>query len=159
MRVLVACEYSGVVRRAFRALGHEAVSCDLLPADDRSISHVQGDVLHILDHGWDLMIAHPPCTHLSVSGARWFKDKIKEQAEALEFVRALMAAPRPVRSVRWHEANVIARAVKFADVFVTSVGFGAPLARAGGLLNDAVEGLQAARKTPKQPPVSSGSAE
>jgi hypothetical protein len=62
------------------------------------------------------------------------------------------AAPRPVRSVRWHEQNVIARAIKFADIYVTTIGFGAPLARAGGLLNDAVEGLQAARKAPKTPP-------
>lgn len=92
MKVLVACEYSGVVRRAFRNLGHEAFSCDLLPSEDGSEYHIQGDVLHLLDNGWDLMIAHPPCTHLAVSGARWFKEKILEQKEALEFVRTLMEA-------------------------------------------------------------------
>lgn len=93
MRVLVACEYSGTVRRAFRALGHDAWSCDLLPADDSSPYHIQGDVLPLLSDGWDLMIAHPPCTHLAVSGARWFKNKLPEQAAALDFVLQLMGAP------------------------------------------------------------------
>lgn len=93
MKILVACEYSGRVREAFRKLGHDAWSCDLLPADDNSPYHIQGDVLDHLNEGWDLMIAHPPCTHLAVSGARWFKDKVKEQAEALEFVRRLLNAP------------------------------------------------------------------
>jgi hypothetical protein len=93
MRILVACEYSGKVRAAFRKMGHDAWSCDLLPADDNSIFHVQGDVLNILYDGWDMMIAHPPYTHLAVSGARWFKDKIDEQAEALKFVRTLLNAP------------------------------------------------------------------
>ena len=96
MNVLIACEFSGVVRRAFRALGHEAWSCDLLPAEDGSEHHIQDDVTyHLEDYNWHLMIAHPPCTHLSVSGARWFKEKAAEQAEALEFVRALLDAPIP----------------------------------------------------------------
>lgn len=93
MRILIACEYSGRVREAFRKLGHDAWSCDLLPADDRSPYHIQGDVLEILNDGWDMMIAHPPCTHLAVSGARWFKDKHEEQIEALEFVQKLLDAP------------------------------------------------------------------
>ena len=95
MRVLVACEFSGVVREAFRARGHDAWSCDLLPAEDGSRHHFQDDVLNVLagDQPWSLMIAHPPCTHLSVSGARWFNEKQTEQAEALEFVRLLLAAP------------------------------------------------------------------
>lgn len=93
MKVLVACEYSGKVREAFRKLGHDAWSCDLLPSDDSSPYHIQGDVLEILNDGWDMMIAHPPCTHLAVSGARWFKDKVAEQAEALEFVQQLLNAP------------------------------------------------------------------
>ena len=92
MRVLVACEYSGKVRDAFRDKGHDAWSCDLLPTDVEG-QHIQGDVLDVLDQGWDLMIAHPPCTHLAVSGARWFKDKQQEQHEALEFVKALLDAP------------------------------------------------------------------
>lgn len=71
MKVLVACEFSGAVRQAFRDRGHDAWSCDLLPAEDGSPYHIQGDVLKVLDQGWDLMIAHPPCTFLSRAGARW----------------------------------------------------------------------------------------
>jgi len=92
MKVLIACEYSGIVRDAFKAKGHDAWSCDLLETEI-SGNHIKGDVTEILIDGWDLMIAHPPCTHLAVSGARWFKDKVQEQAEALEFVRLLMDAP------------------------------------------------------------------
>jgi site-specific DNA-cytosine methylase len=91
MKVLVACEYSGTVRDAFAKKGHEALSCDLL-ATDKPGKHYQGNVFDIINDGWDLMIAHPPCTHLAVSGARWFKDKVIEQAEALDFVRGLMNA-------------------------------------------------------------------
>ena len=92
MKVLVACEYSGRVRDAFRSKGHEAVSCDLLPTDVPG-PHYQGPVEEILSDGWDLMVAHPPCTHLAVSGARWFKDKEQEQRQALDFVRLLFGAP------------------------------------------------------------------
>ncbi|MGQ0601751.1 MAG: DNA cytosine methyltransferase [Anaerolineales bacterium] len=92
MRVLVACEFSGIVRDAFRMRGHDAVSCDLLPTE-RDGPHIQGDVLDVLGDGWDLMIAHPPCTHLAVSGARWFRGKEAEQAAALDFIRALLGAP------------------------------------------------------------------
>ena len=92
MRVLVACEFSGVVRDAFARMGHDAWSCDVLPTEVEG-QHIQGNVLSHLSDGWDLMIAHPPCTHLAVSGARWFKDKQEEQALALDFVRSLMAAP------------------------------------------------------------------
>lgn len=92
MKVLIACEYSGVVRDAFIAKGHDAWSCDLLPTESPG-PHIQGDVLNILNDGWDLMIAHPPCTHLAISGARWFKNKEKEQKEALEFVKILLEAP------------------------------------------------------------------
>jgi len=92
MRVLVACEFSGIVREAFRRRGHDAWSCDLLPCE-RKGQHIQRDVLEILDDRWNLMIAHPPCTHLAVSGARWFKYKQKEQAEAIAFFMALVNAP------------------------------------------------------------------
>ena len=95
MRVLVACEFSGVVREAFRTRGHEAWSCDLLPAEDGSVFHHQRDVLGLLDGEWDLMIAHPPCTHLASSGARWFKDKGPQQVEAFQFVMALASAKIP----------------------------------------------------------------
>lgn len=94
MKVLVACEYSGVVSQAFRDAGHTAISCDLLPNEMTGDQfHHRGDVREILDRGWDMMIAHPPCTHLAVSGARWFKDKSHLQDEALQFVRDLMNAP------------------------------------------------------------------
>ena len=93
MKILVACEYSGRVRDAFRDRGHDAVSCDLLPTDAPG-PHYQGDVSDILDDGWDMMIAFPPCTHLAVSGARWFKEKRADgrQQSALDFVRLLMDA-------------------------------------------------------------------
>jgi hypothetical protein len=93
-RVLVACEYSGVVRDAFIAAGCDATSCDLLPSETPGPHH-QGDVAELLHQQWDLMVAHPPCTHLAVSGARWFKDKQVEQQEALAFVRLLLDAPIP----------------------------------------------------------------
>lgn len=92
MKVLIACEYSGIVREAFSKLGHDAWSCDILETEIPG-NHLQCDVREILGDGWDMMIAHPPCTHLAVSGARWFKYKQKEQAEALEFVRLLLNAP------------------------------------------------------------------
>jgi site-specific DNA-cytosine methylase len=98
VRVLVACEFSGVVRRAFRSLGHDAYSCDLLPAEDNDPHHIEGNVLAELGRSWahwDMMIAHPPCTHLAVSGARWFKEKRQEQELALDFVRYLLDAPIP----------------------------------------------------------------
>lgn len=92
MKVLVACEFSGTVRDAFTARGHYAMSCDLLPTESPG-PHYQGDVRDVLNDWWDLMIAHPPCTRLAVSGARWWPAKQAEQAEAIEFVRMLMAAP------------------------------------------------------------------
>jgi hypothetical protein len=90
--VLVACEFSGTVRDAFLARGHDAMSCDILPTEVPG-PHYEGDVRDVLDDGWDLMVAHPPCTHLAVSGARWFTEKQAEQAEALDFVRLLLDAP------------------------------------------------------------------
>lgn len=95
MRVLVACEYSGKVREAFRKRGHDAISCDLLDSDDQSPHHYKGDVLDILYDGWDLMVAHPPCTDLAVSGAKHFAAKIADgrQQRALDFVRVLLDAP------------------------------------------------------------------
>ncbi len=92
MRILVACEFSGIVRDAFIAQGHDAMSCDLLPTESQG-PHYQGDVRDVLGDGWDMMIAHPPCTHLAVSGAKHFHRKAVEQADALDFVRLLLAAP------------------------------------------------------------------
>lgn len=96
MRILIACEESGVVRRAFRDKGHDAWSCDLLDSADNSPYHLKMDVVSVLDLDWDMMIAHPPCNHLAISGARWFKEKPEKaqlQEEALDFVRKLMNAP------------------------------------------------------------------
>jgi hypothetical protein len=94
MKILIACEYSGRVRDAFTKLGHYATSCDLLPTDTPG-RHYQGDVFDIIYDGWDLMIAHPPCTHLAVSGARHFAAKQASgvQQEALDFVQRLLDAP------------------------------------------------------------------
>lgn len=94
MKVLVACEYSGIVRDAFIARGHDAMSCDLLPSETEG-PHYQGDVRDVLDYPWDLMVAHPPCTHLSVSGARHFEAKRMDgrQQSAASFFMALARAP------------------------------------------------------------------
>lgn len=95
MKVLVACEFSGIVRDAFRSKGHDAWSCDLLPCEGDSKYHIQEDVMDQIDLGWDLMIGHPPCTHLAVSGARWFKDKVLYQSLAINFFFDLVEAPIP----------------------------------------------------------------
>lgn len=123
MRVLVACEYSGAVRRAFRALGHDAWSCDLLPAEDESAFHIQDDVLRHVRGRWNLMIAHPPCTHLSVSGARWFKDKLPEQAAALDFVRELMDAPIPRIAIE-NPISIISSRIRKPDQIIQPWQFG-----------------------------------
>ena len=94
MRVLVACEFSGIVRDAFRALGHDAWSCDLLPTEVEG-PHIQGDVLKHLSEGWDLMIAHPPCTYLSLAGNVWLKQpgRLQKREQAMRFFLALFGAP------------------------------------------------------------------
>lgn len=89
MKILIACEFSGVVREAFRALGHDAWSCDLLPSLDNSPYHIQGDVLDHLEDGWDMMIAHPPCTYLCSSGLHWNKrrpERAQQTHDAMLFV-------------------------------------------------------------------------
>lgn len=126
IRVLVACEFSGTVRRAFQALGFDAWSCDLLPAEDGSAFHEQGDALAFIKecgHTFDLLIAHPPCTHLAVSGARWFKDKQKEQEEALDFVRALMSANIPHIAVE-NPVSVISSRIRKPDQTIQPWQFG-----------------------------------
>ena len=94
MKVLVACEYSGIVREAFALKGHDAWSCDLLPTDQPSNKHIQGDVLEIINNDWDLIIAHPPCTHLSVSGAARWAEKVADgrQQAAIKFVEDIWNA-------------------------------------------------------------------
>jgi site-specific DNA-cytosine methylase len=122
MKVLVACEYSGRVRDAFIAQGHDAISCDLLPTDSVG-PHYQGDVFDIIDDGFDLMIAHPPCTHLAVSGARWFKDKKEEQKEALEFVRKLLNVNIP-RIALENPVSIISSHLRKPDQIIQPWMFG-----------------------------------
>ena len=122
MKVLIACEYSGTVRDAFLSLGIEAMSCDLLPTDKEG-PHYQGNVLDILDQGWSHMIAHPPCTHLAVSGARWFKDKQQEQLDALEFVQQLMDAPIPHIAIE-NPISVISTKIRKPDQIIQPWMFG-----------------------------------
>jgi len=122
MKVLVACEFSGAVRDAFAARGHTAMSCDILPSETPGAHH-RGDVRDILGDGWDLMIAHPPCTHLAVSGARWFKDKQAEQAEALDFVRLLLSAPTPRIAIE-NPISVISSRIRKPDQIIHPWQFG-----------------------------------
>lgn len=128
MNVLVACEFSGIVRDAFITKGYDAISCDLLPTE-REGPHLIMDVLKILDQGWDLMIAHPPCTYLAVSGARWFKDRQREQAEALDFVRKLLNAPIPYIALE-NPVSVISTKIRKPDQIVQPWMFGHPETKA-----------------------------
>ena len=114
MKILVACEFSGIVRDAFIAKGHDAVSCDLLPSE-RPGPHIQGDV-RLVGNDWDMMIAFPPCTYLCVSGAKWFKKRKKEQESAIEFFFWLLFKPIEKRcienpigimSTRWRKPEQI----------------------------------------------------
>ena len=128
MKVLIACEYSGAVRDAFINNGHDAMSCDLLPTDVPG-NHYHGDVFDVINDGWDLMIAHPPCTHLAVSGARWFKDKVKEQAESLEFVRRLMDAPIDKIAIE-NPISIISSRIRKPEQIIQPWMFGHPEAKA-----------------------------
>jgi len=124
MRVLVACEYSGRVRDAFIARGHDAISCDLLPTESPG-PHYQGDVMDIIGDWFDLMIAHPPCTHLAVSGARHFAEKRKTgvQQSALEFVRALLSVPIE-RIALENPVSIISTAIRKPDQVIQPWQFG-----------------------------------
>lgn len=129
MRVLIACEFSGRVRDAFLRRGHDAMSCDLLPTETPG-PHYQGDVRDILGDGFDLMVAHPPCTHLAVSGARWFAAKGRAlQDEALDFVRTLMAAPIPRIAVE-NPVSIISSRIRKPDQIIQPWQFGHPEVKA-----------------------------
>lgn len=136
MRVLVACEFSGVVRRAFRALGHEAYSCDLLPSEDgKTFEHHQGDVFKFLEwcdscgyprDGFDLMIAHPPCTYLSVSGLHWNArnpERAAKTEQALDFVKRLMALPIPRICIE-NPVSCISSRIRKPDQIIQPYQFG-----------------------------------
>lgn len=133
MKVLVACEFSGIVRDAFIKRGHDATSCDLLPTE-RSGPHIQGDVLDILDDGWDLMIAHPPCTHLCVSGARWWKEKQKDgrQKKAIEFFIKFMDAPIDKIAVE-NPVGILSSVYRSPDQYIQPFWFGDSVQKKTGL--------------------------
>ncbi len=122
MKVLIACEFSGIIREEFKKRGHDAWSIDLLPTEIKG-NHIQENVLDHLNGGWDLMIAHPPCTHLAVSGARWFKHKQKEQFEALYFVKQLLDAPIP-RIALENPISIISTMIRKPDQIIQPWMFG-----------------------------------
>ena len=125
MNILIACEYSGAVRDAFAAKGHYALSCDLLPTDVPGL-HYQGDVFDIINDGWDMMIAHPPCTYLSVSGMHWTARGLRDPQlteDALEFVRRLMTAPIPRIAIE-NPISVISSRIRKPDQIINPWQFG-----------------------------------
>tara|TARA_R100000501_G_C2566171_1_gene74863 strand:- start:38 stop:592 length:555 start_codon:yes stop_codon:yes gene_type:complete len=125
MKVLIACEYSGIVRDAFIKRGHQAISCDLLDSDKLG-EHIKGDVLQVIkDRSFDMMIAFPPCTDLAVSGARWFKEKQADgrQARALQFVRDLMNAPIEKIAIE-NPVSIISSKIRKPDQIIQPWQFG-----------------------------------
>jgi hypothetical protein len=126
MRVLIACEYSGAVRDEFIKLGHDAMSCDLLPTDVPG-PHYEGDVFDIINDGWDLMIAFPPCTHLAVSGAAWFEAKRKDgrQQEGLDFVKRLMLSEIDKIAIE-NPMGIISTNIRPHDQVIQPYQFGDP---------------------------------
>jgi hypothetical protein len=125
MKILIACEYSGIVRDAFTRKGHDAMSCDILPTESEG-KHYQGDIFDVLYDDWDMMIAHPPCTHLSVSGARWFTEGEKPmylREEALDFVKKLMEAPIEKIAIE-NPVSVISSHIRKSDQMINPYQFG-----------------------------------
>lgn len=157
MKILIACEFSGIVRDSFIAKGHDAISCDLLPTE-RPGPHIQGDVRDILHDNWDLVIAFPPCTHLAVSGARWFIHKLAEQEKALDFVRMLLDAPIPMIALE-NPVSIISTRIRKPDQIIQPWMFGDPFQKTTCLWlkglpklqpTDIVEGRE--QKCWKEPP-------
>lgn len=124
LRVLVACEFSGIVREAFSRNGCDAWSCDLIDTEIPG-NHIICNVRDIINDGWDLMVCHPPCTHLAVSGARWFKDKVNEQEESLDFVRFLMESPIK-RIALENPVSIISSRIRKPDQIIQPYMFGDP---------------------------------
>jgi hypothetical protein len=150
MKVLIGCESSGHTREAFRALGHDAWSCDLLPADDGSKYHFQQDVFEVAESAaWDLAIFHPPCTYLTSSGLHWNKrvpGRAEKTLEALDFVRALMGVSIP----RWcieNPAGAIGTNIRKADQFIQPYQFGDDASKKTGLW---LHGLPLLQPLPRQ---------
>lgn len=143
-RVLIACEFSGIVRDAFRERGHDAVSCDLLPSEQPG-PHIQADaaVVVLRSYAWDLIIAHPPCTYLASSGARWFYKRQPMQEEALEFVRRLMCGRAPRIAIE-NPIGVISTRIRKPDQIIQPWMFGHPETKATCLW---LKGLPALKPT------------
>lgn len=132
MKVLIACEFSGTVRRAFASLGHYVTSCDLLPSTDNSPYHYVGDVFDIIDQGYDLMIAHPPCTYLASSGLHWnnrIPGRSEKTEEAIEFVRKLMDAPVGKIAVE-NPIGCISTRIRKPDQIIQPYNFGEDASKA-----------------------------
>lgn len=128
MRVLVACEFSQIVTKAFRDRGHEAFSCDILPTEGNPEWHIQGDVLKVLDDGWDLMIAHPPCTYLCAGGHNWLNRKPEwkpERENALLFIKVLLDAPIEKIALE-NPIGVISSRIRKPDQILRAFYFGHP---------------------------------
>ena len=149
MRVLVACEFSGTVRDAFLKLGHDAVSCDLLPTESKG-PHLRCDVRDVLGDGWDLMVAHPPCTHLAVSGARWFKDKQVEQRAALEFVSTLLNAPIKMIALE-NPVSIISSRIRKPEQIIQPWQYGHPESKKTCLWLKGLPILEATKVLPLPP--------
>lgn len=131
MKILIACEYSGTVREAFRAQGHDAWSCDILPTEIPG-QHIQGDVLSILDEGWDMMIAHPPCTYTSQAGYRWLKtqpDRMDKARAGYEFFMQIVNAPIPMIAVE-NTRGLLWQWYRRPDQIVHPYYFGDPFTKA-----------------------------
>lgn len=130
MKVLIACEFSGTVRDAFTKLGHDATSCDLEPSDKPG-KHYQGDVLDIINDGWDLMIAHPPCTYLTITGNKWFKPEYKDRfptreqdrIDAIKFFETLVNADIPRIAVE-NPIGIMSRIYRKPDQIIQPWMFG-----------------------------------
>jgi hypothetical protein len=132
MKVLIACEFSGIVREAFKARGHDAVSCDLLPTEIPG-EHVQADALDMAYRWkWDLMIAHPPCTYLCRASARWWKGRESEQNAAVEFVRKLLAAPIPMICIE-NPPGALTKMIRPPDQYIQPYWFGEDASKMTGL--------------------------
>ncbi len=125
MRVLVACEFSQIVCAAFRARGHEAFSCDVLPTEGEPDWHIQCDVREVLHLRWDLMIAHPPCTYLAVSGARHMRYRMSQTQEAIDFVCELMEADIPRKAIE-NPVSIISTVIRKPDQIIQPWMFGHP---------------------------------
>jgi site-specific DNA-cytosine methylase len=139
MKVLVACEFSGVVREAFKAKGHDAWSCDILPTEIPG-QHIQDDVLNHLDDGWDLMIAHPPCTYLTTSGNKWFKPEFKDRfptrekdrKNAIDFFLSLANANIPKIAIE-NPVGIMSTVWRKPDQYIHPYYFGDPHSKKTGL--------------------------